>query len=124
MLAKANLKDPDFLKARACAMVAPACAYYVETLLPVRSSMVQRMDAASAVFDCLRVKGNPLTKAQVEALSIFKFSKHPSLAPHLRGMVASQPSCVSASEACVPACLRACLPEPSAPHCNMSYLFG
>lgn len=77
----------DVLLARADAIIAPAVKYFEDAIEGKRGAQLARMKVAR-IFNPLHVKslGSSLLATDIDALSIFRFSKHPELAPEIEAM--------------------------------------
>jgi hypothetical protein len=83
MLSNTDLTDIAVLLARARAVVSPAAMYFEKSMEGKRGGQLARMKAAR-FFNPLHVLASgEVTEADINMLSLFRFSKHPKLAPKI-----------------------------------------
>eukprot|EP00966_Prymnesium_polylepis_P325617 7381590-Prymnesium_polylepis.1 len=86
LLGSTDFSDINVLIARANAVVSPAAQYFSTTVEGKRGAQLARMKAAR-FFNPLHVLANgAVTEEDIDALSIFRFSKHPRLKPKIQEM--------------------------------------
>eukprot|EP00966_Prymnesium_polylepis_P258781 5976788-Prymnesium_polylepis.1 len=86
LLSSSDLTDFNMLLARARAVVSPAAKYFETSMEGKRGAQLARMKAAR-IFNPLHIMANgAVTEADIDGLSLFRFSKHPNLAPKIQEM--------------------------------------
>ena len=83
LLSSTDFSRLDVLVARAKAVVSPAAAYFETAMEGKRGGQLQRMKAAR-IFNPLHVLSvGMVTEHDIDALSLFRFSKHPLVGPRI-----------------------------------------
>ena len=86
LLSSSDLSSFDVLLSRAKAVVSPAAGYFEKSMEGKRGAQLARMKAAR-MFNPLHVQSSgAVTKADIDALQLFRFSTHPKIFPKIQEM--------------------------------------